>query len=215
MNSHAGDLRLVGGRLCLDFRQHGGQPPQATAQGISGELRGICRMGPARGAARQCRTDATAARGCAAPADGARSVGAHPGIACYALFALLSHRGSWVCAGSRPEARLRRRWRCSTLRWPAPRSARGSSRRGRGFAGPATKSIDALEQPFWSVLWSAADLLAASDLALVGECAGEGCSWLFLDTSRKRNRRWCSMEDCGNRAKAKRHYARLQKEIGE
>ncbi len=62
------------------------------------------------------------------------------------------------------------------------------------------------------MLWSAADLLTTAELALVGECAGEGCSWLFLDTSRNRSRLWCSMEDCGNRAKARRHYARKQKE---
>jgi predicted RNA-binding Zn ribbon-like protein len=48
----------------------------------------------------------------------------------------------------------------------------------------------------------------------VGECEGEGCSWLFLDTSRNRSRRWCSMEDCGNRAKARRHYERRQKARG-
>ncbi|TAL94280.1 MAG: hypothetical protein EPN73_18145 [Paraburkholderia sp.] len=36
------------------------------------------------------------------------------------------------------------------------------------------------------------------------ECAA--CSWLFLDLSRSRSRRWCSMATCGNRAKAQRHY---------
>jgi predicted RNA-binding Zn ribbon-like protein len=29
-----------------------------------------------------------------------------------------------------------------------------------------------------------------------------------LDLSRGKTRRWCSMDDCGNRAKARRHYAR-------
>ncbi|MBV8764183.1 MAG: CGNR zinc finger domain-containing protein, partial [Hyphomicrobiales bacterium] len=28
--------------------------------------------------------------------------------------------------------------------------------------------------------------------------------------SRLNNRRWCSMGDCGNRAKAKRHYLRTK-----
>lgn len=31
-----------------------------------------------------------------------------------------------------------------------------------------------------------------------------GCGWLFLDRSRNGSRRWCSMEDCGARAKARR-----------
>lgn len=31
------------------------------------------------------------------------------------------------------------------------------------------------------------------------------CSWMFLDPSPSRRRRWCSMAACGNRAKAQRH----------
>ena len=38
--------------------------------------------------------------------------------------------------------------------------------------------------------------------------AAEDCGWLFLDTSRSGRRRWCSMQSCGNRAKARRFYAR-------
>ena len=37
-------------------------------------------------------------------------------------------------------------------------------------------------------------------------CEGSNCGWLFVDESRGRNRRWCRMETCGNRAKARRHY---------
>jgi predicted RNA-binding Zn ribbon-like protein len=32
-------------------------------------------------------------------------------------------------------------------------------------------------------------------------CSGDGCSLLFLDSSRSGDRRWCSMAACGNRAK--------------
>jgi predicted RNA-binding Zn ribbon-like protein len=35
-----------------------------------------------------------------------------------------------------------------------------------------------------------------------------GCGWLFLDRSRNGSRRWCSMDDCGARAKARRLTAR-------
>ncbi|MFB6722979.1 CGNR zinc finger domain-containing protein [Kribbella sp. NPDC056345] len=31
------------------------------------------------------------------------------------------------------------------------------------------------------------------------------CGWFFLDTSRGRRRRWCSMQTCGNQAKAERY----------
>jgi len=58
------------------------------------------------------------------------------------------------------------------------------------------------------ILWSAGDLLASPDLGRTRLCAAEGCGWLFLDASRKGNRLWCSMESCGNRAKARRHYRR-------
>jgi predicted RNA-binding Zn ribbon-like protein len=37
-----------------------------------------------------------------------------------------------------------------------------------------------------------------------------GCGWLFVDESRNGSRRWCSMKDCGNRAKARRHYRKVK-----
>jgi predicted RNA-binding Zn ribbon-like protein len=65
----------------------------------------------------------------------------------------------------------------------------------------------------WPVARSAADLLtSAEELARVGQCADDrGCGWLFFDTSRNHSRRWCAMKDCGNRAKARRHYRRQRK----
>lgn len=35
--------------------------------------------------------------------------------------------------------------------------------------------------------------------------ACERCGWYFIDTSRGRRRRWCSMKTCGNQAKAARY----------
>ena len=55
---------------------------------------------------------------------------------------------------------------------------------------------------------AAADLLASGDLALVRACSSPTCQWLFLDTSKNHHRRWCSMKQCGNRAKVRRFYAR-------
>ena len=64
----------------------------------------------------------------------------------------------------------------------------------------------ALEGLLWPVAHSAAELLISDELDRVKECADErGCGWLFLDTSRNRSRRWCSMESCGNLAKVRRH----------
>ena len=39
-------------------------------------------------------------------------------------------------------------------------------------------------------------------------CDDDRCGWLFLDTTRNHSRRWCSSGDCGNRDRARRHYAR-------
>lgn len=36
-------------------------------------------------------------------------------------------------------------------------------------------------------------------------CPADDCRWAFYDTSRNRSRQWCSMEVCGNRAKARAH----------
>jgi predicted RNA-binding Zn ribbon-like protein len=65
-----------------------------------------------------------------------------------------------------------------------------------------------LDRMLWAVVRDAADLLTSDDLNRVRECAGDGCGWLFFDRSRNRSRRWCAMEDCGNRAKARRFYER-------
>ena len=68
----------------------------------------------------------------------------------------------------------------------------------------------------WSVARSAAELLTSEKLGRVRQCADDrGCGYLFIDTSRNRSRRWCSMKSCGNRAKAKRHYKKLSVESGE
>ncbi len=62
------------------------------------------------------------------------------------------------------------------------------------------------------VLWSAGDLLTGGKLDKVRRCANPECGWLFLDDSRAGKRRWCSMQACGNRAKAKRHYHKVAAE---
>ena len=77
-----------------------------------------------------------------------------------------------------------------------------------GFAWDWAGAEDALDQMLWPVVHDAAGLLTSEELERVGQCADDRCGWLFLDMSRSHSRRWCSMEDCGNRAKARRHYER-------
>jgi predicted RNA-binding Zn ribbon-like protein len=71
-----------------------------------------------------------------------------------------------------------------------------------------------LGQLAWPVAVSAADLLVSGDHARIKECATDNCNWLFIDSSRNRSRRWCDMKDCGNRAKARRHYHRSRESAG-
>jgi predicted RNA-binding Zn ribbon-like protein len=80
-----------------------------------------------------------------------------------------------------------------------------------GFSWDWFGSSDAFDQIGWPVARSAAELLTSNKLERVRHCADDrGCGMLFLDTSRNKSRRWCSMGSCGNRAKAKRHYQRAK-----
>jgi predicted RNA-binding Zn ribbon-like protein len=68
-----------------------------------------------------------------------------------------------------------------------------------------------LDAPIWPITRSAADLLTSDEeRQLVRECGADDCKWLFLDTTKNRSRQWCSMQSCGNREKARRHYQRVR-----
>jgi predicted RNA-binding Zn ribbon-like protein len=43
----------------------------------------------------------------------------------------------------------------------------------------------------------------------LGRCEGDPCGGFFLDTSRSKPRRWCSMDSCGNRAKVRDFRSRF------
>lgn len=59
------------------------------------------------------------------------------------------------------------------------------------------------DRPLLEAVRAATELLE-SPLERVRRCGGEGCGWLFRDTSRGGRRRWCSMSTCGNTAKVRR-----------
>ncbi len=52
------------------------------------------------------------------------------------------------------------------------------------------------------------DLLTSPDVAALHQCEDAACGWVYLDTSPRRNRRWCIAADCGNRNRARAFYAR-------
>ncbi len=75
----------------------------------------------------------------------------------------------------------------------------------KGFAWSWDVDEDALDSLIWPITLSAAELLISEERKRLGQCADDrGCGWLFLDNSKNRSRRWCDINDCGNRAKQRR-----------
>jgi predicted RNA-binding Zn ribbon-like protein len=66
-------------------------------------------------------------------------------------------------------------------------------------------TAESVRWPLWVIAEAGLDLLANAPLDRLGRC--EHCRWLFLDHSRNRSRRWCSMSSCGAVAKMRRHRA--------
>jgi predicted RNA-binding Zn ribbon-like protein len=58
------------------------------------------------------------------------------------------------------------------------------------------------------------DLLAGADIENVKRCAHPRCTRLYLDSSRAKNRHWCGMGICGNRAKVQAFRARQRASSG-
>ncbi len=78
--------------------------------------------------------------------------------------------------------------------------------------GPGAPPLRDLLSFLRPVALDAAELLEDEvSRGLVGICEERRvgrCDWLFVDTSRNHSRRFCSMQECGNRAKQRRHYQR-------
>ncbi|MCP3471643.1 ABATE domain-containing protein [Bradyrhizobium sp. CCGUVB1N3] len=69
------------------------------------------------------------------------------------------------------------------------------------------RSPDSLLLP---IARSMAELVCTDDFAHVKACEGHACTLMFIDRTRGRARRWCSMALCGNRAKAQAHRDRAK-----
>ncbi|WP_419994575.1 CGNR zinc finger domain-containing protein [Streptomyces boninensis] len=76
--------------------------------------------------------------------------------------------------------------------------------------GRPTTHLEA-EDPAWLPAWAAAEnylRLLDDRPGRIRACSGPTCILHFYDVSKNGTRRWCSMAICGNRSKAKGHYAR-------
>ncbi|MFC5209181.1 CGNR zinc finger domain-containing protein [Pseudonocardia sulfidoxydans] len=68
----------------------------------------------------------------------------------------------------------------------------------------------------WILADAAARVLVDGRAQQLRRCANhDTCVLMFLDSSRSRNRRWCSMELCGNRNKVAAHSARARQSVGD
>lgn len=50
----------------------------------------------------------------------------------------------------------------------------------------------------------AQELLTGADLMHLKSCSSSECDWLFLDSSKNKQRKWCQMSVCGSREKLQR-----------
>jgi predicted RNA-binding Zn ribbon-like protein len=81
----------------------------------------------------------------------------------------------------------------------APALGGGTRQAGRSRA-KASQALSVLAR-------EAVELFAVDPTDRIRECAAEDCDLIFYDESRSNNRRWCSMQRCGNRAKVRAHRA--------
>lgn len=81
-----------------------------------------------------------------------------------------------------------------------------------GFRWGWQETKDTLDRVIWPIAYSALELLTEGDLDRLRMCSAEDCSWLFIDTSRNKSRKWCDMKTCGNRAKVARYRERHEHE---
>jgi len=117
-------------------------------------------------------------------------------------------------------ARLERVLRCVVGRGPVPAEDLAAlSREAAAAAGTArlhvarvglVRSVDdpaaGVSLLGYRLADQAVDLLTSALMARVKSCPG--CGWFFLDASKNRSRRWCSMAACGSSAKARTYYRR-------
>lgn len=210
-------FEVTGGALCLDLANTVDCRPTETPKErlgtyadlvAWGEQAGAIETGEARRLINAARRHPSSARAALRRARALRE-------ALFAIFSAVA-RGDGPRAGAIDilNGELARALRHTRLVVGKGRDARGASADMGGAVGYRYGwggSAQDLDRILWPVSRSAADLLTAVRLSRIRECAAGNCSWLFLDTSRNRSRRWCDMTVCGNREKAQRHYRRSRK----
>jgi predicted RNA-binding Zn ribbon-like protein len=195
----SGQFALDAGALCLDFANTMGDRRRPESDRLVGYAQ-LLAFGTEAGLLSRRETEELARRARREPAAAAAAMRAALELreALYRLLAAQA-RGRRPAAGDLDAVNAAISGALPHLR---------VERAGDGYAWAWDDAAGSLAAPLRPIARSAAELLTSDDLERVRQCDGDTCTWLFLDTSRNRSRRWCSMETCGNRAKAFRHYHR-------
>ncbi|MEO3839874.1 MULTISPECIES: CGNR zinc finger domain-containing protein [unclassified Streptomyces] len=108
------------------------------------------------------------------------------------------HLGAHV--GDTPDPAVTAAADAALTRFPLHPTAAGPPVPAPGLT-PAERAVAEL-----ALAWST--LTITGDAARLKRCAEHTCHEAFWDTSKNRSKRWCSMQGCGNRAKARTYAAR-------
>ena len=199
-------FELLGGQLCLDFANSVSGIRVTAPRDHLGDYLDLVDWGRQAGAIDEARARRLAAEGHRRPEEAAlvfrQAIELREAI--FGVFLAFAQGGeprpedlavvNAALARALTHRRVKRGGTCCTLGWE--------------------EVPGALDAVLWPVAASAAELLVSGDLLsrvrVCGLYDDHECSWLFVDQTRSHTRRWCSMKDCGNRAKARRHYRRVK-----
>ena len=202
VNKHAGNLKLLGGRLCLDFvntiewwGKHGSKEYLKTYHDLMvwGRHTRILNYHEAKLLSQK-------AYECRSKADRVLKRGLKLRENLYNIFSAIS-------AGNSPAAQTLMLF---NKRLAETMQSAKILKDQKGFHWDASGDKTKLDWILNPIVYSAAELLVSDELKNVKACFNPFCGWLFLDGSRNHSRRWCDMKDCGNRAKALRFYNKKQ-----
>jgi predicted RNA-binding Zn ribbon-like protein len=81
---------------------------------------------------------------------------------------------------------------------------------GNAFELRVMRKWQSHEALLFPIAEAIARFVCSGDFSYVRACEGAACTLFFVDQTRGRARRWCSMAICGNRAKQAAHRHRLK-----
>ena len=203
----AGNLELVGGRLCLDFVNTATARGRPEHRDYLTSFEALLAWGRHAGAIKAAQMRILA-----------QSASLAPKAAADALDFSVRLRDSvyrLVQSSFLEDRPMARDLSLFNSALQAAGSRRAVCRGTRGLDWGWEFDPKDLRALLWPVVFSAAELLTSPDAARVRQCAREGCQWMFLDLSKNGSRRWCSMALCGSRVKSHRFYYRTRKKAAK